>query len=547
MVMATIFSTRGQQGKVYPDIEVVTLFTDRSLYITGEEVQFSAFIQSESQLQELSMILYAEIILPDGKSVSSGKFPILNQAAYGCLLIPKDVTTGVYYLRVYTKYMRNCGPEEYSYAAIKIVNPLRKDLITGTDTLEFAKEFNDASIASDQFLIEFNKNIIEPRDVVSISLKATGISKSNLQGLSISIVPEASSSVNIVTLPFNNHKVSSLNFYPETRGISITGKLHDNASGKAVSGARVNLSIIGKGRDFMAMQTDSAGRYFFSLPAYTGTRDLFLSAKNGSGRNPIIVVDNDFCKVPVHLPSPVFRLTTEEQAEAHKMALNARLMKIFATDTIPCSKTAERPNRAFYGKPSATIVIDKYIQLPTLEDYFYELPSFVKVRKRDGEKYLKVIGSQAEMTFFDPLLLVDWVAISDPAKILAVPPQNIDRIELVYEPYIKGDITYGGIVSFVSKKSDFAGIDLPASGIFLNYLFQTDMRICNISEPDKENIPDARNTLFWKPNLMLSSENSSVVSFTTPDTPGRYAIVLKGITSSGETFMQTKAFEVAGK
>ncbi|MEI6748016.1 MAG: hypothetical protein WCM93_02540 [Bacteroidota bacterium] len=181
MVMATIFSTRGQQGKVYPDIEVVTLFTDRSLYITGEEVQFSAFIQSESQLQELSMILYAEIILPDGKSVSSGKFPILNQAAYGCLLIPKDVTTGVYYLRVYTKYMRNCGPEEYSYAAIKIVNPLRKDLITGTDTLEFAKEFNDASIASDQFLIEFNtthEKIIKMREINGV---IENINETNIQ------------------------------------------------------------------------------------------------------------------------------------------------------------------------------------------------------------------------------------------------------------------------------------------------------------------------------------------------------------------------------
>jgi hypothetical protein len=545
-VLAGAFSTKGQQGKAYPGIEKVTLFTDRALYITGEEMLFSAYITSESQ-PELSQILYAEIILPDGKYVSGGKYPIVNHAANGCLIIPKDIITGVYYLRVYTKYMRNIGPQSYSYAAIKIVNSMRDEVLSGKDTAKIVNTAEYSEKTVDAFVISLAKNEFLPRETVKVLLKTNGISRGDIQGLSISVVPEASASENLLKLPGHNQRVSLLNFYPETRGVSITGKLKDNTNGKAVSGARVNLSIIGKGRDFMAMQTDSAGRYFFSLPAYTGSRDLFLSAEDATGLHPKIMVDNDFCDLPVHLPSPIFKLTAEEQAAVYKMSLNTRLAKVFATDTIPCSNTADRPDVAFYGKPSATLVIDKYIQLPTLEDYFYELPSFVKVRKRDGGKYLKVIGPQAEMTFFDPLLLVDWVAISDPARILAVPPQNIDRIELVYDPYVKGDITYGGIVSFISKKGDFAGIDLPTSGIFLNYLFLSDKSICTINEPANKNIPDTHNTLYWEPNYLLSQENSTPISFTTPDTPGHYTIVLKGILRSGETFIQTKDFEVAVK
>ena len=37
-----------------------------------------------------------------------------------------------------------------------------------------------------------------------------------------------------------------------------------------------------------------------------------------------------------------------------------------------------------------------------------------------------------------------------------------------------GNITYGGIISFVSRKNNFAGIDLPKSGTFISYSFLED-------------------------------------------------------------------------
>ena len=542
-VLAGTLSARGQQDQTYPAVEKVSLFTDRALYVAGEEVHFSAFLSQHDQKQpELSLILYAEIVSPDGRSLAGSKFPVVNDAANGGLAIPKDIITGVYYLRAYTKYMRNLGPEAYSYAAIKIVNPLRNDVMTGNDTTGFLKGQTDKGNATDAFMISVDKNEYAPRDIVNVSVKATGALEN--KGLCISVVPETSSSGNTLQLPAVDHPVTSLRFYPETRGVSITGELKDNTSGKAVPGARVNLSITGKGRDFMAMETDSTGRYFFSLPAYRGYRDLFLCAGNTTDFRPKILVDNDFCAVPVHLPSPGFKLTADERAVAYNMVINARLAKIFAGDTIPCANVDARADRAFYGKPSAILVIDKYVQLPTLEDYFFELPTFVKVRKRHGEKYLKVLGTQAEMTIFDPLMLVDWVAVADPAKILAVSPTNIERIELVYEPYVKGDIVYGGIISIISKRGDFAGIDLPASGIFINYLFLADSPVCTESKSNSPNLPDVRNTLYWDPNLVLNADSNAQFSFTTPDTPGRYAIVLKGINSNGGSFTRTEVFEV---
>jgi hypothetical protein len=128
--------------------------------------------------------------------------------------------------------------------------------------------------------------------------------------------------------------------------------------------------------------------------------------------------------------------------------------------------------------------------------------------------------------------------------VLALSPKALDRIELVNAPYIKGNITYGGIISFVSKNNDFAGIDLPASGTFINYKF---LEACseNISRgPIPANLPDSRNTVYWNPDIRLSDKGSTDIHFTVPDTPGKYIILLRAISSSGLQVVGREEFEV---
>ena len=200
--------------------------------------------------------------------------------------------------------------------------------------------------------------------------------------------------------------------------------------------------------------------------------------------------------------------------------------------------------QAFYGKPNEILYLDNYIQLPTLEEYLNELPTLVKVRKHQGEKYFKVLGPQTELSGYDPLILVDMVAIADPSKVLAIPPVNISRIEVVNKLYVKGDQTYGGIINIISKHSDFAGIDLPSSGVFINYGFLADnSHYPEIYSPGKHS-PDTRNTLYWEPKFVLNKSNSAKVTFTTSDAPGKYLIILNGINLKGEKFKQTSTIEV---
>jgi len=538
----------GQQSNTNQTSEKVVLFSDRTLYIAGERILFSAFLQSGSRpdQDEPSRVLYCEIISPDGNKIAGNKYLINNSLASGYLAIPDDIITGFYYLRAYTKFMRNYGPNNYHYTCIRIVNANRSEVqsVMGNNTLsEILSVEDNPEKKGGSFIISTDKSEYSTRDTVRISIDGTATIPS-WKGLNLAVVPEFSITPDKLIFPENSQSEKGVLYYPETRGLSLTGKLTDNRTGNPMPGTRVNLSVIGRGKDFMAVQTDTAGRFFFSLPDYTGSRDLFLCAENTGTSDPKILIDNDYCTVPVHLPSNIFTLTPQEREAAYNMAVNKQLGSYFKIDSIPDSQNQQPEDQAFYGKPNEIFYIDKFVQLPTLEDYFNELINLAKVRKRQGGKYFKVLGTQTGLTDFDPLILVDLVAVDNPALVLAIPPLNISRIEVVNMLYVKGDQTYGGIINIISKRGDFAGIDLPSSGVFINYGFLAGSSHYPGNNPPPQHFPDTRNTLFWEPHLVLNKGNTAKLSFTTADTPGRYLIILIGINLSGELFSKSVSFRV---
>jgi hypothetical protein len=246
--------------------------------------------------------------------------------------------------------------------------------------------------------------------------------------------------------------------------------------------------------------------------------------------------------LPVSLPSPEFKLSEDERKTALSLAMNARILKEFAVQGEAAdSVTALR--RPFYGEPTSTLLMDKFIQLPTLKEYFGEISQEVRVRERKGNPYFKFFGGAAGMIVNDPLVLMDWVVINDVRRVLAISPQKILKVEMVNKPYIKGDLTYGGIISIISRDGDFAGIDLPASGIFVKYDFFSPV-CAGINAVKQAHVPDARNTLLWLPEIKTVKNRPQRIGFVTGDTPGHYEIVVRGVYTDGRVFSQSVGFEI---
>ncbi|MFZ4522820.1 MAG: hypothetical protein ACOYNC_14015 [Bacteroidales bacterium] len=530
--------------------EGIEVCTDRTLYVSGEKINFSLLLchVEDKVNDQVSKIVYGELISPEGNRIAGGKYMVQSFNAEGCLTIPEEVISGIYYLKFYTRNMRNNPVVAYKFLMVKIINPLKTEVLRGIDAADTTyNTFSGKQQATENQLLTIRSENEEftPGQEVKLEIKASpGISIPDR--LCLSVIPESTSAEFVFPVRSKPNPAKPGIYMPETRGISLSGQVVGKESGKPVPEVVVNLSIIGD-KDFLAVRSDTTGRFYFALPEYSGNRDLFMCTGDLPGISTEILIDNDFCSRPVALPSPLFTLSGAEMLAAYKLAVNSRITSFFRQDKSVVDTVNDGNKIPFYGKPSEVLVVDKFIELPSLGEYFTELPGSVKIRKVQGKRQFRFYATAPEMSLFNPLMLVDWVAVDDIEKILAMSPTEIDRIELVDAPYMKGSVTYGGIISFVSKKNNFAGIDLPTSGTFVNYSFLEPCYSSMPQPPGKLNIPDSRNTIFWNPGLELSHEGLARVSFIAPATPGKYTIWLQGMRNKGERVSTRKTIVVTEK
>jgi hypothetical protein len=522
-----------------PPKEAFRLFTDRNMYIIGEAIRFSAVDAVEKDSAE--KVLYVEMITPEGTRITGGKYPIDKGLTHGCIEIPEDLLSGYYYIRAYTRSMRNYGPQAYDYVPLTVINPNKSNILASGN--ESSQSWAKDSMLKGPFQCSNVKSLYKCREKAELIIKKSNESQ-DVKGVNITIVPENSVNDYRLRMPGDkNIPAGSDIYYTENRGISLTGKLMDKETMAPAAGQVVTLSVMGD-KDFSGYKTDRNGRFFFTLPDDYGKRDIFLSSMDRSSSGSSLFIDNDFCSVPIVLPSSEFKLTEKEKEIALKLTVNERISKDFLVNGTPGADTSSGQKKPFYGEPTGILYMDKFILLPTLREYFDEISLEVKIKERKEGKYFKFVSEDAGMLVNEPLVLVDWVVINDMDKVLSLSPQKILRIETVNKPYVKGNLTYGGIINIISRDGDFAGIDLPASGIFIKYDFFALPCPSSYPVPDAGNIPDARNTVLWIPEYHPVPGTDNHISFDTPDSPGRYKILIRGVYPDGRIFGQSVGFEV---
>lgn len=548
LFLASLFTIQGYAQPLAACAKVYC-FTDRTLFVTGESVQFTALVISEQGgvEQAADQVLYCELITPEGQLIAAGKFPVLSNYSEGSIGIPDETVSGCYYLKTYTRSMRNCDVSGYGYRMISIVNPLKPETLQpGRPSLseKLPVMESDSIPLINSGLIVINSHYRAGEEVTfSVS---DSLLKHVQYPVMLSVVPAGT---------IMNHRVPAGKpaaglvydpYHQEAQGLSLSGRVVIQDGSQPAGNLKVFLSVIGT-KDMMNVVTDSSGRFCFTLPALTGTHDIFLSAEEVSGSRTSILIDNDFCTRPLELPFPEFSLSAAEEKAALKLAAH-KVMADFFTDTLQLAlPLAGSSNKPFYGEVSDVISLNDYITLPSIEEYFNELSPVVKVRKVNGKKKFRFISSNPEMSLFSPLVMIDFIALDNLQPLLAVSPTEIERIELVNSVYIKGNITYGGIVSLISRKQNFAGIDLPSSGTFLSYRFFEPVKPLLPEKPAGPGNPDIRNTLFSHTFSAKEKEEKPAGTFVAPSAPGEYLIVLQGVDQTGKEFRALEKFVVTSQ
>lgn len=531
--------------------EYITLFTDRNMYAVNERIYFSSFYRQrkDSVRESWSKVLYVELVTPSGSPVTNGKFHLNSKGSSGYLLIPADALTGNYYLRAYTRWMQNFGPESYCYTPLTIINPYTREMQT---------ENNEPS-GLDAELVRMdspgvkcltNKSSYAPGEEVRLKL-GHYLSGDMLPG-EYCLTVVHSGLCDTLNAQVNINKTSgdgnfNFKYLPEIRGVSISGSVVSMKDQAPAPQARLHFSSPGNQADYFGTLTDEQGRFILTLPERTGTQELFVACEPSGDQLREVRIDQDFASDPIPFRTRKFTLSRSEKEVATRMVLNMQFSNAYrAVQTSPAHESGKDPTVPFYGRPTSTIKLGEFIKLPTMNEVFVNLVPDVFVFYDQGEPYLKIHSSFHNITIFPSLVLIDKIPIFDHKAIFSIDPERIERIEVVNEIYVRGSLIYGGMIFLTSRQGDMAAVDLPEGSYFFDYqAFHPGYAQAQYTLSDR--IPDTRNTLLWIDKISLDPEEIKTLQFPASSQSGEYIILVRGLSTDGEIVYGRSSFSVEKK
>ena len=109
----------------YNPIEKVYLHLDKNIVSVGDDIWFSTYnvLGPNHYYSNASKVVYVDLISPENKIVLSKQLLVQNGKGRGNIEIPKNLKSGIYQLRSYTRWMRNSNPSFFYKNSLKIINP----------------------------------------------------------------------------------------------------------------------------------------------------------------------------------------------------------------------------------------------------------------------------------------------------------------------------------------------------------------------------------------------------------------------------------------
>lgn len=534
--------------------EKILLVTDRTLYAAGDPVFFRIFNFSDPLLKEnrWSMVAYLELINERQMSVARGKYHLGEEGASGQLLVPDSVSTGNYTLRAYTRWMRNFSAESFATVPLAVVNPHRpgqvgegpvpagqpaEDPAPVEPVSELFRAITEGGIACEPERPRYGQ-----RERVTVVIR-TGEGTLAPEGYAISVTRKdftvpgkpGFSKLGRAGISNNGH----VEFPPETRGISVAGKIVSSEDRTPVPYARVHVTLLGGAPDYFAFVADRQGEIRFSVPPRPGVRNALIAFDPGKGDALELEMEDAFSREFPGTPAAAVDVVGRRSGAVREIMVLSQLQEAFRTG----SGNGDFPADSlyyplFYGTPEYRYRPDDYVELPSLEEFFFELVPQVSVRRYRGERSLAMMDDAGFFLEYPPLILMDHVAMLNMDNLLDLEPRFVETIDVVNTIYIRGSNVYGGIIAMRSKQGNLAGAELPGGATIIELqTFDSGEKAwpqLNRQPSSDRRIPDLRATLFWEPQHEMDPGSETRLEFGASDIRGIYQVEVTGVTPEGK-------------
>lgn len=533
--------------------ERIYLQTDRPYYQEGEEVFFQAFINYGNPYlkNELSEVLHVELISEDRDFLFRKKYKIFEGAAGGSFFIPDSLSGHHFFLRAYTNWNRNYGPDHY----------FTKPLLILKSSEEVEKSSSNQMVSE---LVKVNADRAQygKREKVNLKINTQELTGKPLAArISVSIYdltqvqPVLEEAVSISSL--------ELEKIPESVGLdrfsySIEKSLNEqfvlkDQKGKGTAG---DVTVFVNGFEgIVELEANRNGEFALEEMEFYGPMRLAIQGLDSKGRPlpeveyleslpaPIASFPNvDWPNIKVGTEVPQPELSKEDFVELEEVEVDEK---------------AFTSSGAIYGNPDFVVTSDKILATGSAVDLVNSLAGNVPgmrvtVAGASGKQQIRLRGGATSVFgSMEPIVMVNGaILVSSPGATAAdnlrnINPNDIDRVEIVSRTVsMLGDQGRNGVIAVYLKDgmspqqqmaipstiSQFVveGYEVPRN--FFEFSYDANTESAN---------QDLRKTLYWNGSLVTDESGEVEISFFTNDQAGPMRVEIRGLSLDGKPISGT--------
>ncbi len=438
--------------------------------------------------------------------------------------------------------------------------------------------------SNESLIVKTNKNSSYQRSNVDVNIKRNG----NLKDITVSVVKECllncktqigktnrpnniplqalsqiaknGISVNDLLLcfkPFDNVIANepNISFLPEMKGEIISGNILDIDNYQPIVNKAFILNFVSKYPTISISKTDSLGRFKFIANRF-GEQEIVIQpfSRDTTNLNYKVNLDLEYSPEYAFNNTEPLYVAAENILEINKSIINMQINALYSPfNSYPVIEQKEPNPARFYGDPEISVLIDKFIELPTMEEIIAEIVPFTHISRKKGVVHIKISETESlNSNDSDLFCMIDGVPIRNHANILKIDHTKVERIDVVNLDYFIQDNDLGNILNITTVDGDMSAFAFDTrlfrqthNGYSPTFIFNNpDYSVDSIQS---SRIPDYRNLLYWNPNINFNENNEAKISFYTSDEITKYIIIVEGINSDGIIERRELPFEVVEK
>jgi hypothetical protein len=528
--------------------EKVHLHTDRAFYYKGDQVLFKAYFNYKNPdlKRELSRILYVDLISANRDLIIQKKYKIENGQVVGELYLPDTLNQNEYYLRAYTNWNRNYGPDTYFVQSLPVLGNL--DRISTVEEGDFFNTTIKVDFSTD-------KSSYGTREKVKVDFKVYDENGSPIAAnLSVSVRdsyfspdviqrPSITTSLQLKDIPpsLNTEKFT----YPIEREWNVNGRFL-NEKGKPTA---VPFTVyLNNFEGMLEMETDNDGNFVLEDLDFYGPVDFaFLALDkrgNAFGSFELTPRLNPPFFIPENIKFP--KITETKESVFYELDEEA----VIPLEQVLVEEDKNTSNsKAIYGTPDYTVKGENLNRNGTITDLLMSLKSQVPGLTVTTTLEIRIRGGATSSNLsMEPLVMIDGAPMpAGPGfraadNIASINPNDIDRIEVVSRmSSMMGDLGRNGVIAIYLKRGGSQMPLLSSSTPGLNSIIIDGFGLAGNFIPfdyeKEEEAPeiDQRVTLYWNPFIVTDNESGKFsFEFFTNDSPGAKIIEVEGISIEGK-------------